>query len=129
MSEILIETLEDIAPHVAEHLLPEIHASIDTCIESYEADPFNDAWTFGTQFWRNLGNRFKKITELNDSPFEVYGQPNEYKLKIGRFILRHHRINNLTKLLNGAKAVKVAASVQMTIYSFLDESAPEQTTN
>ena len=126
MNKIRVETLKDVAPHVKEHLLPEIHAAVDTCIESYEADPFNDSWTFGTHLWRNLWNRLKTVAELNDCPFELYGKGNEYKLKIGRFILRHHKINNKTKLPSGAKAVKKAASVQMTIYSFLGEAAPEQ---
>ncbi len=125
MNDIQVETLGDIAPHVTEHFLPEIHASVDTCIDSYEADPFNDSWTFGTQLWRNLWNRLKTVAELNDCPFEVYGKGNEYKLKIGRFILRHHKINSKTKLPSGAKAVKEAASVQMTIYSFLGETPPE----
>lgn len=127
MKDINLNTLEDIAPHVVEHLLPEIHESVDTCVESYHADPFNDSWTFGTQLWRNTWNRFSSVAHTDGCPFDLHGKGNEYKLKIGPFILRHHKINNETKLPTGAKAVKQAASaVQTTIFSFLGETVTEQ---
>lgn len=125
MSQPKTENLEDLASHVVEHLLPEIHASVETCVESYNADPFNDSWTFGTQFWKNLWNRFSAVAELDDCPFEEYGGGNEYKLRIGKYIVRQHRVNNKTKLPTGAKAVKKAAE-QMTIYSLLGDGLPER---
>jgi hypothetical protein len=111
------ETLDNIAPYVQEHLLPEIQQSVDTCIKSYWDDDFNDMWIFGTHLWKNTWNRFRSVAEFEDCPFEVCGKGNEYKLKIGQFILRHHRINEESKLPNAAKAVKSAADqIQMTLF-------------
>ena len=124
MSQPKTENLEDLASHVVEHLLPEIHASVETCVESYKADPFNDSWTFGTQFWKNLWNRLSAVAELEDCPFENYGSGNEYKLRIDKYIVRQHRINSKTKMPTGAKAVKKAAE-QMTIYPLLGDKEPE----
>lgn len=127
MKEILTNSLEDIAPYVVEHLLPEIHESVEACVESFKADPYNDSWTFGTQLWRNTWNRFSSVAGIDDCPFDIHGKGNEYKLKIGSFILRHHKINDETKLPTGAKAVKEAASaVQTSIFSFLGETPIER---
>lgn len=108
-----IKNLEDIVPLVLEHLVPEIQQSVEVCIQCYNNDEFNDMWTFGTQLWRNIGNRFKTIAEFEDCPFEICGKGNEYKLKIGSFVIRHHRIDNESKIPNGAKAVKESARQHM----------------
>ena len=107
-------------PHVREHLLPEIKQAVEICVNCYLMDPaFNDMWTFGTQFWKNIWNRFKTVAEeLDNCPFEVFGKGNEYKLKLGPYVLRHHRINEQSKLPNGAKAVKSSADyLQMSLFS------------
>lgn len=119
------QTLEDIAQSVTDHLLPEIQAAVEVCQRSYMVDPaFNDTWTFGTQLWRNAWNRFQTLaSNFDDCPFEVCGKGNEYKLKIGPFVVRHHRIDTETKIPKAAKAVKLAAhSVQMMLFS--DEWQP-----
>jgi hypothetical protein len=115
-----IESLEDLVPHVQEHLLPQIEQAVEICVNCYLMDTaFNDTWTFGTQFWRNTWNRFKAVAEeLDECLFEVCGKGNEYKLKLGPYVLRHHRINQKSKLPSGAKAVKSAAhEVQLSLFS------------
>jgi hypothetical protein len=115
-----IKTIQDIAPHVQEHLLPEIKEAVEVCTKAYWDDPaFNDMWTFGTHFWRNTWNRLKSVAgEYEDCPFELFGKGNEYKLKIGPFVIRHHRINNQSKLPTGAKAVKSSANfIQMSLFN------------
>lgn len=115
MDDITVETLEDVAPHVVEHLLPAIQDAVDACVEAYNADPFNDSWTFGTQLWRNTWNRFKSVADFGDCPFRVYGKGNDYKLKIGPYILRHHKIDDESSVPTGAKAVKASAGFQMSL--------------
>jgi hypothetical protein len=120
MEEVNIKTIEDMVPYVQEYLLPEIQQAVEICVKSYRDDPvFNDTYTFGTQFWRNTWNRFKSVAiEYEDCPFDLCGKGNEYKLKLGPFILRHHRINEQSKLPNGAKAVKSSADfLQMKLFS------------
>jgi hypothetical protein len=114
-----IETLQDIAPYAQEHLLPEIKQAVEICVKSYWDDPvFNDMWTFGTHFWRNTWNRFKSTAEFEDCPFDVCGKGNEYKIKIGPFVIRHHRINDQSKIPTGAKAVKSSAAfIQMSLFN------------
>lgn len=113
-----IKTIQDIVPYASEHLLPEIMAAAEVCIKCYWEDPsYNDGWTFGTQFWRNLWNRLRTVAELEDCPFDLHGKGNEYKLNIGPYILRHHRINEMSKLPNGGKAVKQAAQyIQLSLF-------------
>lgn len=111
------ETLEEIAPLVEEYLLPEIQDSVEACIRSYKDDDYNDMWIFGTHLWKNTWNRFESATRYEDCPFDVCGKGNEYKLKIGPYILRHHRIDQESKLPSGAKAVKAAASLQLSLFS------------
>jgi hypothetical protein len=113
-----INKLEDIVPFALDHLLPEIQESVEVCIKSYSVDPtFNDMWTFGTQLWKNTWNRFKAVfEEYEDCPFETCGKGNEYKFKIGNYVLRHHRINEESNLPNGGKAVKESATKQMTLF-------------
>lgn len=119
MNNPIAETLEDVARFAEEHLLPEIQESVEVCIACYNLDDsFNDSWTFGTQLWRNTWNRFKSAASFEDCPFEVYGKGNEYKLKISRYILRHHKIDRESRLPSGAKAVKESA--QMSLFSLLD---------
>jgi hypothetical protein len=49
-----IKSLEDMVPHVQEHLLPQIQQAVAICVNSYwEDSAFNDSWTFGTHFWKN----------------------------------------------------------------------------
>ncbi|WP_319405772.1 hypothetical protein [uncultured Desulfosarcina sp.] len=115
-----IESLQDLVPHVQEHLLPQIHQAAEICMNCYLMDPaFNDMWTFGTQFWRNTWNRFRTIAEeIDECPFEVSGKGNEYKLRLGPYVLRHHRINSQSRLPSGAKAVKSAANhIQMSLFN------------
>lgn len=124
-----INKLEDIVPHAFDHLFPEIQESVERCIESFMVDPmFNDSWTFGTNFWKNTWNRFKGIfEEYEDCPFEICGKGNEYKFKIGPYILRHHRINEESGLPNGGNAVKKSAN---QMYLFGDEwQAPVEIDN
>ena len=114
MEKTEIVELEDIIPHALKHLLPEIKESVEVCINCFHMDAFNDTWTFGTQLWKNIWNRFNfVIDEYEDCPFEICGKGNEYKFKIGPYVLRHHRINSDSKLPCGAKAVKAAAGQQM----------------
>ncbi|CAK8719459.1 hypothetical protein GKODMF_11050 [Candidatus Electrothrix gigas] len=110
-----VKTLDDIAPLVQEHLLPEIQASTESSMESYAADPFNDSWTFETHRWRNTWNRFKSVAKLEDCPFEVYGNSKEGKLKIGRYILRCHKIDKKSGVPTGARALKRDAPVQFSL--------------
>ena len=118
MHKHVIKTIEDIAPFVHEYLLPEIQQSVEACIKSYWDDEFNDMWIFGTHLWKNTWNRFKSAVEFEDCPFDVCGKGNEFKLKIGPFIVRHHRIDDESRLPNGAKAVKSSAThIQMTLFS------------
>jgi hypothetical protein len=117
MGDFEINELEDIVPHAKDHLFPEIQESVERCIESFMVDPvFNDTWTFGTNLWKNTWNRFKGIfEECEDCPFEICGKGNEYKFKIGPYILRHHRINEESGLPNGGNAVKKSAN-QMCLF-------------
>ena len=121
MNNITVDSLEDVAPLVEEHLLPEIQESVEACVSSYEADVFNDLWTFGTQLWKNTWNRLKSVAKLDDCPFERYGKGNEYKLKIGPYILRHHKIDHESRLPTGAKAVKESAAIQLSLFSLLGD--------
>lgn len=111
-----LAALEDLAPYVKEFLLPEIQQSMEACIRAYWDDEYNDMWIFGTHFWKNTWNRFVSAVSFEDCPFEVCGNGNEYKLKLGQFIIRHHRIDEESKLPNGAKAVKESAAIQMPIF-------------
>ncbi len=118
MKKPVIRTPDDIVPHAQEHLLPEIHQAVEACMKSYWDDEYNDMWTFGTQLWKNTWNRFKEVAKFEDCPFEEWGKGNEYKLRIGPFVIRHHRIDEETKLPNGAKGVKTAATYkQMGLFA------------
>lgn len=111
------QTLKDLAAPVAEHLVPEIEKAVEVCIKSFLDDEFNDKWIFGTHLWKNTWNRFETLTDFEDCPFEVYGKGNEYKLKIGPFVVRHHRIDRGTRIPKGARAAKTAASaVQLALF-------------
>jgi len=103
------QSLEDLAAPVAEHLIPEIEKAVYVCIKSFLDDEFNDKWIFGTHLWKNTWNRFEALTDFEDCPFDVYGKGNEYKLKIGPFVVRHHRIDRRTRIPKGARAAKIAA--------------------
>lgn len=126
-----IESFEDMVPCIEKHLLPQIHQAVEVSIECfYVDDVFNDMWTFGTQLWRNTWNRLKTAAEDNDCPFELFGKGNEYKLKLGPYVIRHHRINSQSGLPTGAKAVKSAANDQIQMPLFGDEwGAPTQKDN
>lgn len=122
-----IKNLEDIAPYVREHLLPEIIESVEVCIKCFYIDElFNDSWTFGTQLWKNSWNRFKSVSqEYDDCPFEISGKGNEYKLKIGPYTFRHHRIDDVSKLPSGAKAAKASAEKQLSLFGDVWEAPVE----
>ncbi len=127
MSKLEIKELEDIAPHVKEHLFPEIQDSVEVCIRSHNDDDYNDMWIFGTHLWKNTWNRFVSATSFEECPFDVCGKGNEYKLKIGPYVLRHHRIDQESNLPSGAKAVKAAAQ---DMYLFGEEwNAPVEIDN
>ncbi len=125
-----IHKLEEIAPHAKEHLLPEIQEAVEICVKSFLDDPvFNDMWIFGTHLWKNTWNRFESVANnYEDCPFEICGKGNEYKLKIGPYVLRHHRIDDESKLPNGAKAVKESAAKQMYLFAE-DWGAPVEIDN
>ena len=111
------QTLEDLAAPVAEHLVPEIEKAVEVCIKSFLDDEFNDKWIFGTHFWKNTWNRFEALTYFEDCPFDVYGKGNEYKLRIGPFVVRHHRIDRGTRIPKGARAAKTAAyAIQLALF-------------
>ena len=111
MAEKRIHDLGDLSPHLSEHLLPAIKDAVEVCVNSYHDDPFNDNYTFGTQLWRNLWNRFRKLSDSDDCPFKVHGAGNEYKLKLGPFVLRHHRIDRKTRIPRAGKAAKTMADM------------------
>lgn len=116
MQESEFENLEDIADHVSEHLVPAIEQAVEVCVRSHGEDPFNDNWTFGTQLWKNVWNRFAVLAGLDECPFGLFGKGNEYKLKIGPFVLRHHRIDRKTTIPKAARAAKSAAAVQLMLF-------------
>jgi hypothetical protein len=118
MDDITVETLEDIAPHVVEHLLPAIQDAVEVAVAAYKADHFNDSWTFGTHLWKNTWNRFKSAARFEDCPFTLCGKGNEYKLKIGRYIIRHHKIDDESSIPTGAKAVKESAGFQLSLLTY-----------
>ena len=89
------ETLEDITPHVREHLLPEIQQAVEVCVKAYLEDEFNDTWTFGTQFWKNTWNRFEAVAEFKDCPFGVYGKGNEYNTRPKQSYSSPARVNHI----------------------------------
>ncbi len=122
MGQPYIKELEDIVPYVLEHLVPEILDSVEACVRSFHDDIYNDSWIFGTHLWKNIWNRFESVSRFEDCPFEIVGKGNEYKLKIGPFVLRHHRIDQESKLPTGAKGVKASASQQMNMFG--EEWAP-----
>ena len=117
MNSLNYQTLKDLAAPVAEHLIPEIEKAVEVCIKSFLDDEFNDKWIFGTHLWKNTWNRFETLTDFEDCPFDVYGKGNEYKLKIGHFVVRHHRIDRGTRIPKGARAAKTAAhAIQLALF-------------
>jgi hypothetical protein len=121
-----IETLNDLAPFVHEHLVPAIESAVEVCLHSYWSDEFNDKWTFGTQLWKNIWNRFSALASLDDCPFCTFGKGNEYKLKIGPFVLRHHRIDRSSNIPRAAKAVKYRAAAVQLMLEFESECEEER---
>ena len=107
-----MKKLEEIALMVEEHLLPEIKESVEVCMSSYHSDEFNDSWTFGTNFWRNVWNRLKSVSSFEDCPFDYLGG-NKYKLKMDQYIIGCHRIDKKSRIPAGAKALKREAPVQL----------------
>lgn len=121
MQESEFENLKDVALHVNEHLFPVIEQAVEVCVRSFWADPFNDKWIFGTHLWKNIWNRFAVLASLDDCPFELCGKGNEYKLKIGPFVVRHHRIDRETTIPRAARAAKSAADAAIQLRLFDDE--------
>ena len=64
MDDLKMKKLDDIAPYVKEHLLPEIQQSVEVCLRSYWDDDYNDMWIFGTHLWKNTWNRFKAASQI-----------------------------------------------------------------
>jgi len=115
MEDPQIEKLEDLVPVVRKHLVPQIGRAVDVCVSAYEADHFNDNYTFGTHFWRNTWNRICKIILSGDTPLEPHGKANEYKFRIGRFILRHHRVGGEYHLPRSARSARYEA-IQLNLF-------------
>jgi hypothetical protein len=115
MEESSILKLEDLIPVVRSHLVPHIGKAVEVCIHAYRADHYNDNYTFGTQLWRNIWNRISEMANSFDTPIEPHGKGNEYKFRIGPFILRHHRVGGEYLLPRSAKSAKYAA-VQLNLF-------------
>ena len=115
MEETRIQKIEDLVPVVRKHLLPRIERAVDVCILAFRADYYNDNYTFGTQLWRNTWNRISELAHSYDTPIEPHGKGNEYKFKIGPFILRHHRVGGEYLLPRSAKSAKCAA-IQLNLF-------------
>lgn len=117
MDTLNYQTLEALVPPVAEYLVPEIEKAVEVCLKSFMEDEFNDNWIFGTHLWKNTWNRFETLASFEDCPFDICGKGNEYKLKIGPFVVRHHRIDSETQIPKGARAVKSAATaIQLELF-------------
>ncbi len=115
MKDLKIEKIEDVVPVIRRHLIQEIEKAVEVCIDAHKADPFNDNYTFGTQFWKNMWNRINQIANSGDTPLEPHGKANEYKFRIGRFILRHHRVGGQYSLPRSAKSAKREA-IQLNLF-------------
>lgn len=116
-----IKEIEDIVPYVRKYLLPAIEDATEVCRRSFFDDPYNDSWIFGTHFWKNSWNRFKEIAERQDSPIELYGQGNEYKMRLGPFVIRHHRVDRKTRIPRAGKAAKLYADmIQLSLWDDMD---------
>ena len=110
MKDSATASLAELAKAVEEYLLPSIQASSEACSDSHKVDDeFFDNYTYGTSLWKNLWNRILKVIEDPKCPFEKYGKGNEYKLKYKSFILSHHKIDDQTRIPNGAKSSKRSA--------------------
>lgn len=110
-----IEKIESLVPVVRKYLVPSIERAVVVCVEAYWADQYNDNYTFGTQFWRNSWNRIDEIATSGETPIELFGKANEYKFRVGRFILRHHRVGGEYQLPSSAKSAKNAA-IQLNLF-------------
>ena len=115
MEDSRIEKIEDVVPVVRRHLVPQIERAVHVCINAYEADHFNDNYTFGTQLWRNTWNRISRIAHSGDTPLEPHGKASDYKFRIGSFILRHHRVGGEYHLPRSAKSAKREA-IQLNLF-------------
>jgi hypothetical protein len=109
MQTIRIASLEDLAPHVHEYLVPLITDAVQACLHSYWSDPFNDNWTFGTQLWKNTWNRIKSIAENGNNPIMTPIRGNEFCFSIGNATIHHHRVGGDSLLPRSAKKVKALA--------------------
>jgi hypothetical protein len=109
------EKVEDLVPVVRKYLVPSIEKAVVASVDAHAADPYNDNYTFGTQFWKNTWNRIDEIAASGETPIKLHGKGNEYTFRIGRFILRHHRVGGENLLPNSAKSAKSAA-VQLNLF-------------
>jgi len=115
MEDLRIEKIEDVIPVVRRHLVPQIERAVNVCISAYEADHFNDNYTFGTHFWRNTWNRISHIAHSGDTLLEPHGKVSDYKFRIGSFILRHHRVGGEYHLPRSARSAKREA-IQLNLF-------------
>ena len=106
MSEKFSSSIKAIVPVVREHLLPLIEEAADTCVRAYAADEFNDTYTFGTQLWRNVWNRFLPVASDESIPLSHSGVKTDFSLRCGSISLEHHRVRKDTRLPINALAVK-----------------------
>jgi hypothetical protein len=106
METIQISSLEDLVPHLSQHILPHVKDSVQACVRAFYADSFNDNWTFGTHLWRNTWNRIRATAEIENNPITTPIKGNEYCLHIGNATIHHHRVGGAGLLPTSAKAVK-----------------------
>ena len=106
----LTEKLEDIAPILRDLFLATTKEAVEVCIASYETDVrYNDNYTFSTQLWRNLWNRYHEVALQPETPISNSGKGNDFAFKILDIIFKHHRIDRQGSIPKGAKAAKACA--------------------
>jgi hypothetical protein len=116
--DLQINSIEELVPYVAKHLVPLIEDAVNSCERCYQIDPYNDRWTFGTQLWRVIWNRFQSLSNAETSPIECL-PGNIYAFRIGQATLRHHRVRNFNAIPKSAKAAKEEADgvfKQLTLF-------------
>jgi len=104
-----------LVPVVEKHLLPLIEDAVEVAMDAYDANEFNDNYTFGTHCWKNLWNRIATSQLSNVSPIRRHGKANEYKFKLEGVILRCHRVDGKSKIPRSAKAAKLYIEQNMIL--------------
>ena len=114
--------VEEIVPSVREHLLPLIHASVDTCLRTYGLDEFSDNYVFGSQLWRLVWNRCLALAGEEGSPVSYSGDSRDFSIRIQGVKIEPHPVRFDTRLPNNAKAIKDRLdAVQLTLFAAYDE--------